>query len=70
MKSVLKPLTKSILFPLGLEAAGSTTNGTIYINIFGSVRSLDLALRMTVLIMSNEEINIMKIVKPVKESGL
>ena len=69
MKSVLKPLTKSILFPLGLEAAEATTDGTIYINIFGSVRSLDLPLRTTALIISNEEINIMKIVKSVKESG-
>ena len=50
MKSALKPLTKSILFPLGVEAAGSTADGTIYINIFGPVRSLDLALRKTALI--------------------
>ena len=70
MKSVLKPLTKSILFSLGLEAAGSTTGGAICINIFGSVRLLDLALRTTALIISNEKINIMKIVKSLKESGL
>ena len=69
MKSALKPLTKSILFPLGLEAAGSTADGTIYINIFGSVPSLDLPLRKNALIISNEEINILKIVKSVKESG-
>ena len=70
MKSVLKPLTKSILFSLGLEAARSTTGGAICINIFGSVRLLDLALRTTALIISNEKINIMKIVKSLKESGL
>ena len=70
MKSVLKPLTKSIIFSLGLEAAGSETDGAICINIFGSVRPLDLVLPATALIISSEEINIMKIVESLKESGL
>ena len=70
MKSVRKPLTKSVLFPLGLEAAGSTTDGAFCIKMFRSVRPLNLALRTTALIISNEEINIMKIVKSLKESNL
>ena len=70
MKSVRKPLTKSVLFPSGLEAAGSTIDGVICIKMFGSVRPSDLALQTTALIISNEEINIMKIVKSLKESSL
>ena len=63
MKNVLKALAKSVLIPLGLTAAPSTTEAAIQKNFFES--------GMTTLIMSNEEINdIMKKVKSLEESGL
>ena len=61
MKNVLKPLAKSILIPLGLTAAVSATYLAIHKKMFGS---------STRTIISNEEINIMKIVKSLEESGL
>ena len=55
MKNVLKPLTKSVLIPLGLTATASATDATIRKKVFGSgTRPSDLAKRTT-LIMSNEE---------------
>ena len=49
---------------LGLTAAASATDGTIHQKMFESGRPLDLALRVTTLIISNEEMNdIMKIFK-------
>ena len=63
MKNVLKPLAKSVLIPLGLTASASVTDAAIHKKIFGS--------GVTTLIISNEEMNdIMKIVKPLEESGL
>ena len=63
IKNVLKSLAKSVLIPLELTAAASTTNATIHKNILGSGK--------TTLIISNEEINgIMKKAKSLKESGL
>ena len=63
IKNVLKSLAKSVLIPLELTAAASTTNATIRKNILGSGK--------TTLIISNEEINgIMKKAKSLKESGL
>ena len=60
--SVIKPLAKSILIPLGLTAAASTDTG-IHKKIFRS--------GFTTLKISNEEINdIMKIVNSLEESGL
>ena len=61
--SVIKPLGKSILIPLGLTAAASTTDTAIHKKIFRS--------GFTTLKISNEEINdIMKIVNSLEESGL
>ena len=61
--SVIKPLAKSILIPLGLTAAASTTDTAIHKKIFRS--------GFTTLKISNEEINdIMKIVNSLEESGL
>ena len=61
--NVLKPLAKSILIPLGLTAAASTTDTAIHKKIFRS--------GFTTLKISNEEINdIMKIVNSLEESGL
>ena len=63
MKSVLKPLAQSVLIPLGLAAPASATDAAILKKILRS--------GMTILIMSNEKMNdIMKIVKPLEESGL
>ena len=63
MKTVLKPLAKSVLISLGLTAAASSTDAAIHKKMFGS--------RNTTLIVSNEETNdIMKIVKSLEESGL
>ena len=60
--NVLKPLTESLLIPLGLSAA-STTDAAVHKKMFGS--------GTTTLIISNEEINgLMKIVKSLEESGL
>ena len=63
IQNVLKPLTKSVLIPLGLTAATSATDAAIHNKMFGS--------GMTALKMSNEEMNdIMKVVKWLEESGL
>ena len=63
MKSLLKPLAKSVLIPLGLTAAASVTDAAVQNNIFGS--------GMTTLTISNEEMNdIMKIVISLEEPGL
>ena len=61
--SVIKPLAKSVLIPLGLTAAASATNVAIHKKMFGS--------GMTTLIISNEEMNnIIKINKFLEETGL
>ena len=63
MKNLLKPLAKSVLIPLQLTVSASATDAAIKKKIFG--------LGMTTLIISNEEIiDIMKIVRPLEESGL
>ena len=63
MKSVLTPLAKSILIPLGLSAGMSAADAAIQKNIYGS--------GTTALIISNEEMeDIMKIVMSLEESGL
>ena len=63
MSSVLTPLAKSILLPLGLSAEMSAVDASIQKKNYGS--------GTTTLIISNEEIeDIMKIVKSLEESGL
>ena len=57
IKNVLKPLSKSILIPLGLAAAASAADATIHNNMFAS--------GMKTLIISKEEINDI-----LKKSGL
>ena len=60
--NVLRLLAKSVLIPLGLTAAASTTDAAIHKKMFGS----GFATR----VISNEEMNdIMKIVKSLEESG-
>ena len=61
-KNVLKPLDKSVLMPLGLTAAASATDAAIHKKMFGT--------STTTLIISNTEMNIMKIVKSLEESAL
>ena len=61
--NVLKPLAKSVLIPLVLTAAASTTDLSIHEEIFGS--------GPTTLIISNKKMNdVTKIVKSLEESGL
>ena len=62
-KSVLTPLAKSFLLPLGLSAGMSAADAVIQNKIYGS--------GTTVLIISNEEIeDIIKTVESLEESGL
>ena len=64
MKSVIKPLAKSVLIPLGLTAAASAADAGIHKKILGSGNS-------TTLIVSNDEMDdILKIVKSLENSGL
>ena len=61
--NVLKPLAKLFLIPLGLTAPASPTDAVIHKKMFG--------LSMTILIISNEEMNdIMKIIMSFEESEL
>ena len=63
MKNVLKPLTESVLIPLGITAAASATDTAIHKKMSGSCT--------TTYIISSEEMNdIMKIIKSLEESGL
>ena len=60
MKNALKPLAESVLIPLGLTAAASTTDTATQKKIFRS--------GMTTLLISNEKLNdILKIVKSLEE---
>ena len=73
IKSVIKPLAKSILIPLGLTAATSTADAGIHKKILGSGynRPSSSASHTTTLIISNDGMeDIIKIVKSLKDSGL
>ena len=64
MKSVIKPLAKSVLIPLGLTAAASAADAGIHKKILGSGSD-------TILIISNDEMDdILKIVKSLEDSGV
>ena len=64
MKSVIKPLAKSILVPLRLTAAASAVDAGIHKKILGSGCNITL-------IISNDEMeDILKIVKSLEDSGL
>ena len=62
IKNVIKPLAKSVLIPLGLTAAASAADAGIHKKIIGSGN--------TTLIISNDEINITKIIKYLEDSDL
>ena len=65
MKSVIKPLAKTVLVPLGLTAAASAADVGIHKKILGSGHN------NTTLIISNDEMNdILKIVKYLEDSGV
>ena len=71
MKNLLKPLTKSVLIPLGLTAPASATDAASQKKDLGSGRLSDLTSCMTTLAISNEEMNdVTKIVKSLEKSGL
>ena len=64
--SVIKPLAKSVLVPLGLTAAASAADVGIHKKILGSGNNNN-----TVLIISNDEMgDILKIVKSLEDSGV
>ena len=63
IKNVIKPLAKSVLIPLGLTAAASATDAGIYKKILGSGNT-------TTLIISNDEMKDIKIVKSLQGSSL
>ena len=66
MKSVIKPLAKNILVPLGLTAAASATDAGIHEKILRSGHNNN-----TTLIISNDEMDgILKIVKSCEDSGV
>ena len=65
MKSVIKPLAKSVLIPLGLTAAASAADAGIHQKILGSGHN------NTTLIISNDEMDdSLKIVKSLENSGV
>ena len=64
MKSVIKPLSKSLLVPLGLTAAASAGDAGVHKKILGSGHN-------TTLIISNGEMgDILKIVRSLEISGI
>ena len=66
MKSVIKPLAKSVLITLGLTAAASASDAGIHKKILGSGKANN---NNTILIISNDEMDdILKIVKSLEDS--
>ena len=63
MKSVITPLAKSVLIPLGLTAAASATDAGIHKKILGSGNNA------TLIISNNEIKDLIKIVKSLEDSG-
>ena len=73
MKSVITPLAKSVLIPLGLTAAASAADAGIYKKLLGSGRrhSYSSTSHNTTLIISNKDMeDLIKIVKSLEDSGL
>ena len=65
IKRVIKPLAKSVLVPLGLTATASAADAGIHKKILGSGHN------NTTLKISNDEMDdILKIVKPLEDSGV
>ena len=73
IKNVITPSAKSVLIPLGLTAAASAADAGIHKKILGSClrHSSSSASHDTTLIISNKDMdNLIKIVKPLEDSGL
>ena len=71
IKNVITPLTKSVLFPLGLTAAASVADAGIHKKILGSGCHSSSASHNTTLIISNKYMDdLTKIVKSLEDSGL
>ena len=69
IKSIIKPLAKSVLIPLGLTAAASAADAGIHKKILGSGYPSS-SHNNTVLIISNNEMEgIIKLVKSLENSG-
>ena len=67
IKSVIKPLAKSVLVPLGLTAAASAADAGIHKKVLGSGSDHN----NTILIISNDKMDdILKIVKSLEDSGV
>ena len=67
IKSIIKPLAKSVLVPLGLTAAASAADAGIHKKILESGSDHN----NTILIISNDEMDdILKIVKSLEDSGV
>ena len=66
MKSVIKPLSKSVFVPLGIIAAASPADAGIHKKILGSGHNNNTSLTVS----NNEMDNILKIVKSLEDSGV
>ena len=68
IKNVIKPLTKSVLIPLGLTAATSAADAAVHKKVLGSEHNHPSS---TTLIVSNNEMeDIIEIAKSLEDSGL
>ena len=65
IKSVIKPLAKSVLIPLGLTAAASAADAGIHKKILGSGHN-----NTTLIILNDEMDDVLKIVKSLEDSGV
>ena len=68
VKSVIKPLAKSV--PLGLTAAASAADEGIHKKILGSGNATSFRNNTVLIIWNGEMGDIIKIVKPLEDSGL
>ena len=71
IRNIIKPLAKSILVPLGLTATATAADSRIHKKkILASGNPSDSTTHTTTLIISNDEMKDMKIVKSLEGSGL
>ena len=71
IKSVITPLAKSVLIPLGLTAATSAADAGTHKKILGSGCHSSFASHITTLIISNKDMeDLIKIVRSLEDSGL
>ena len=70
MKNVLTPLAKSVLIQLGLTEVVLAADTGIHKKVLGFGHPLDVAQQIPTLIISNEEMENVKIIKSLKKSDL